>query len=111
MKLYIKEFYKSAERYFLCKENHITLYKPYYVLCDLKNKCYLRPVSVFSPDLIQSLSFIPIVKNVPFYYAKIDLELSAFVELGIIPHDDTVYPPLYCQNRFGKELKRNETLH
>lgn len=98
MKLYIKEFYKPAKRYFLCKEHHITLYEPYYVLYDLKNKCYLGLAS----GGFKGLNFKPLAKKIPYYYNEDEIKTPAFIELGIIPHDDTVYPSLYCQEKFGK---------
>ena len=93
MKLYIKEFYKSAERYFLCKENHITLYKPYYVLYDLKEKKYLTPPSVYAWVSLSSL--IPC--NHFWYYGK--EEIHRFLEHGqVVANLKDVFPSGYCNN-------------
>ena len=96
MKLYIKEFYKTQKRYFLCKEHHATAYEPFYVLYDIKEKCYLK--SIFG-------NFFTPVKNhmLPWYYSENEIKISAaFRELGIVPDDKTtIYPALYCQERFG----------
>lgn len=103
MKLYIKEFYKPAERYFLCKEYHYSIlsrsYKSLYVLYDLKNKCYLRLISW--SGFKSGFVFKPTNSIIPYYYTEDDI--PTFTRLGVIPYnEDTIYPALYCQERFGK---------